>query len=114
MKKVGIVGGTGYTGVELLRILATHPAAEAALTTSRKQASTPVVDMFPSLRRHMRLNFPDPAVGGLEMCDVVFFAMPKGVAMTEAPALLKVGVRVIDLAADFRIKDIGNGKSGTA
>ena len=106
MKKVGIVGGTGYTGVELLRILATHPDAELAIITSRKEAGTPVADRFPSLRRRVRLNFSDPAEGGLEKCDVVFFATPNGVAMAEAPALLKAGVRVIDLAADFRIKDI--------
>ena len=106
MKKVGIVGGTGYTGVELLRILATHPDAELAIITSRKEAGTPVADRFPSLRRRVSLNFSDPAEGGLEKCDVVFFATPNGVAMAEAPALLKAGVRVIDLAADFRIKDI--------
>ena len=72
MKKVGIVGGTGYTGVELLRILATHPDAELAMITSRKEAGIPVADMFPSLRRRVRLSFSDPAKGGLENCDVVF------------------------------------------
>ena len=106
MKKVGIVGGTGYTGVELLRILATHPEAEPAVITSRKEAGTLVADMFPSLRRRVGLRFSDPVTGGLEKCDVVFFATPNGVAMTETPALLRAGVRVIDLAADFRIKDI--------
>ncbi|MBC8006825.1 MAG: N-acetyl-gamma-glutamyl-phosphate reductase, partial [Prolixibacteraceae bacterium] len=106
MKKIGIVGGTGYTGVELLRILATHPDAELTIITSRKEAGTPVADMFPSLRRRVNLKFSDPAAGGLEKCDVVFFATPNGVAMEDTPALLKAGVRVIDLAADFRIKDI--------
>jgi N-acetyl-gamma-glutamyl-phosphate reductase len=106
MKKVGIVGGTGYTGVELLRILATHPETELATITSRKEAGTAVADMFPSLRRRVRLRFSDPAAGGLEKCDVVFFATPTGVAMRDAPALLEAGVRVIDLAADFRIGDI--------
>lgn len=106
MKKIGIVGGTGYTGVELLRILATHPNAELTIITSRKEAGTPVADMFPSLRRRVSLKFSDPVAGGLEKCDVVFFATPNGVAMAETPALLKAGVRVIDLAADFRIKDI--------
>ena len=116
MKKVGIVGGTGYTGVELLRILAAHPDAQLAVVTSRKEADTPVADMFPSLPRRVNLNFSDPAAGGLEKCNVVFFATSNGVAMAETPALLKAGVRVIDLAADFRIKDIAsrNGKSGTA
>jgi N-acetyl-gamma-glutamyl-phosphate reductase len=106
MKKVGIVGGTGYTGVELLRILSTHPEAELVAITSRKEAGTPVADLFPSLRRRVTLRFSDPAAAGLEKCDVVFFATPNGVAMAETPALLKAGVRVIDLAADFRIKDI--------
>ncbi len=80
--------------------------AEQAVITSRKEAGTPVADMFPSLRRRVRLNFSDPAADGLEKCDVVLFATPNGVAMAEAPALLKAGVRVIDLAADFRIKDM--------
>lgn len=106
MIKVGIVGGTGYTGVELLRILAAHPEVELAVITSRKETGTPVADMFPSLRRRVTLNFSDPAAGLTEKCDVVFFATPNGVAMGETPALLKAGVRVIDLAADFRIKDI--------
>ena len=106
MIKVGIVGGTGYTGVELLRILATHPGVELAVITSRKEAGTPVTDMFPSLRRRVALKFSDPADGGLQTCDVVFFATPNGVAMGDTPGLLKAGVRVIDLAADFRIKDI--------
>ena len=106
MKKIGIVGGTGYTGVELLRILSTHPEAELAVITSRKEVGTPVADLFPSLRRRVMLRFSDPATAGLDQCDVVFFATPNGVAMTETPALLKAGVRVIDLAADFRIKDI--------
>ena len=106
MKKVGIVGGTGYTGVELLRILATHPEIELAVITSRKEAGTSVADVFPSLRRRVSLNFSDPAAGGLEKCDVVFFATPNGVAMAEAPALLNAGIRVIDLSADFRITDV--------
>ena len=106
MKKIGIVGGTGYTGVELLRILATHPEAELAVITSRKEAGMPVADLFSSLRRRVTIKFSDPAMAGLEKCDVVFFATPNGVAMTEAQALLDAGVRVIDLAADFRIKDV--------
>jgi N-acetyl-gamma-glutamyl-phosphate reductase len=92
--------------VELLRILATHPGVELAVITSRKETGMPVADMFPSLRRRVALNFSDPAAGLLEKCDVVFFATPNGVAMTQTPDLLKAGVRVIDLAADFRIKDI--------
>lgn len=106
MIKVGIVGGTGYTGVELLRILATHPGVELAAITSRKETGVLVADLFPSLRKRVALKFSDPAAAQLEKCDVVFFATPNGVAMEQTPALLKAGARVIDIAADFRIKDI--------
>ena len=106
MIKIGIVGGTGYTGVELLRILARHPQAQLVAITSRKETGLPVVEMFPSLRGSVDLKFSDPKDAGLASCDVVFFATPNGIAMTEAPALLSAGVKVIDLAADFRIKDI--------
>ncbi len=106
MIKVGIVGGTGYTGVELLRILATHPGVELAAITSRKEAGVLVADLFPSLRKRVVLKFSDPATAQLEKCDVVFFATPNGVAMEQTPALLRAGARVIDIAADFRIKDV--------
>jgi N-acetyl-gamma-glutamyl-phosphate reductase len=104
--KVGIVGGTGYTGVELLRLLALHPNAELAVITSRGEAGLPVADMFPSLRGYVDLKFSDPAQVDLSGCDVVFFATPNGIAMQQTRDLLAKGVRVIDLAADFRIKDI--------
>lgn len=104
--KVGIVGGTGYTGVELLRLLAVHPQAELAVITSRGEAGMPVADMFPSLRGYVDLVFTDPASANLGTCDVVFFATPHGVAMSQAQALLAAGVKVIDLAADFRLQDI--------
>ena len=106
MIKVGIVGGTGYTGVELLRILVAHPEVEITCITSRSEAGLPVCDMFPSLRGHLGLKFTDPAQAYLEECNVVFFATPNGIAMQQARALLDAGVRVIDLAADFRIKDV--------
>lgn len=106
MIKIGIVGGTGYTGVELLRLLAQHPDAELTAITSRGEAGTAVSDMFPSLRGHVDLKFEDPAKANLAACDVVFFATPNGIAMQQAPALLAAGVRVIDLAADFRIRDV--------
>jgi N-acetyl-gamma-glutamyl-phosphate reductase len=105
MIKVGVVGGTGYTGVELLRLLAGHPQVELRAVTSRGEAGTPVAEMFPNLRGHLDLAFtaPDPAtLGG---CDLVFFATPNGIAMEMVPALLAAGVRVIDLAADFRLRD---------
>ena len=105
MIKVGIVGGTGYTGVELLRLLAPHPQVTLQAITSRKEDGMPVADMFPSLRGHVSLKFSAPETARLDACDVVFFATPHGVAMAQAPALLGAGVKVIDLAADFRIKD---------
>ncbi len=106
MIKVGIVGGTGYTGVELLRLLARHPQVELQAITSRKEAGMPVADIFPNLRGRVKLAFSTHEEAGLERCDVVFFATPNGVAMQQARALLDAGVKVIDLAADFRIKDV--------
>lgn len=105
MIKVGIVGGTGYTGAELLRLLAQHPGVRLQAITSRSEKGLPVADMFPSLRGRVELRFSDPGDAGLERCDVVFFATPHGVAMAQAPALVAAGVKVIDLAADFRLKD---------
>lgn len=105
MVKVGIVGGTGYTGVELLRLLAAHPEVELAMITSRSEAGLPVADMFPNLRGHVDLEFSVPDAAALASCDVVFFATPNGVAMQSVPELLDAGVKVIDLAADFRLKD---------
>jgi len=104
--KVGIVGGTGYTGVELLRLLSVHPNVTLTAITSRGEAGLPVADMFPSLRGYVDLAFTDPAQANLGECDVVFFATPNGIAMQQTRELLAQGVRVIDLAADFRIKDI--------
>lgn len=106
MIKVGIVGGTGYTGVELLRLLATHPEVKLTAITSRKEDGLPVADMFPSLRGRVDLAFSAPEKAKLTECDVVFFATPHGVAMAQAPELLAAGVKVIDLAADFRLQDI--------
>ncbi len=105
MIKVGIVGGTGYTGVELLRMLAVHPDVQLTAITSRKEDGLPVADMFPSLRGRVNLAFSAPDKVDLTQCDVVFFATPHGVAMAQAPELLAAGVKVIDLAADFRLKD---------
>jgi N-acetyl-gamma-glutamyl-phosphate reductase len=104
--KVGIVGGTGYTGVELLRILAQHPNAELTAITSRKEDGLAVADMFPNLRGHVTLAFSTPEKAPLTGCDVVFFATPHGVAMNQAKELLAANVRLIDLAADFRLQDV--------
>jgi N-acetyl-gamma-glutamyl-phosphate reductase len=103
--RAGIVGGTGYTGVELLRLLAQHPAVELLAITSRGVAGTPVERLFPSLRGRVALSFVEPSAAALERCDVVFFATPHGVAMSQARELLGRGVRIIDLAADFRLRD---------
>lgn len=110
MIKAGIVGGTGYTGVELLRILASHPRVELVTITSRKDTGTPVAAMFPSLRGHLDLVFSDPDSAPLDACDVVFFATPHGVAMAHAPRLVNAGVKVVDLAADFRLQDLAQWK----
>jgi len=104
--KIGVVGGTGYTGVELLRLLAQHPHSELVVITSRQEAGTPVAAMFPSLRGRVDIGFSAPSDAALKQCDVVFFATPNGVAMAQARALVDAGVRVIDISADFRIKDI--------
>lgn len=104
--KVGIVGGTGYTGVELLRLLANHPNVTLQVITSRSEVGLPVKDLFPNLRDHLNIEFSEPDVSTLKNCDLVFFATPNGIAMKMVPELIEAGVKVIDLAADFRIKDI--------
>ncbi|MFT0851425.1 N-acetyl-gamma-glutamyl-phosphate reductase [Achromobacter sp. F4_2707] len=106
--KVGIVGGTGYTGVELLRLLSQHPNVDLQAITSRKEDGVPVADMYPSLRGRVDLKFQTPDTAGLENCDVVFFATPHGVAMEQAEKLLAAGVRIIDLAADFRLQNLSS------
>ena len=106
MIKAGIVGGTGYTGIELLRLLAQHPQVELRAITSRQEAGKPVAAMFPSLRGRVDLAFTEPTRDALRGCDVVFFATPNLVAMNEARALLDAGCRVVDLSADFRIQDV--------
>ncbi|OZI29602.1 N-acetyl-gamma-glutamyl-phosphate reductase [Bordetella genomosp. 7] len=103
--KVGIVGGTGYTGVELLRLLSQHPHVELTAITSRKEDGMAVADMYPNLRGRVKLAFSTPEKARLTDCDVVFFATPHGVAMAQAQELLAAGTRIIDLAADFRLQD---------
>ena len=105
MIKAGIVGGTGYTGVELLRLLSRHPDVELVAVTSRAEQGKPVAGVFPSLRGVVDLSFSDPETTVLETCDLVFFATPSGIAMHRAPGLLEAGVKVIDLSADYRLRD---------
>jgi N-acetyl-gamma-glutamyl-phosphate reductase len=104
MINVGIVGGTGYTGVELLRLLAQHPQVNLVTITSRSEAAMAVCDLFPNLRGFVDITFSEPDAEQLKKCDLVFFATPNGVAMQHVPELLAAGVKVIDLAADFRLK----------
>ncbi len=105
MIKAGIVGGTGYTGVELLRLLVAHKDVELSVITSRSEAGQDVSSLYPNLRGHVDIKFSEPELEQLSSCDVVFFATPNGTAMKMAPQLLEAGVKVIDLAADFRLKD---------
>jgi N-acetyl-gamma-glutamyl-phosphate reductase len=105
MMRVGIVGGTGYTGVELLRLLALHPKVQIEVITSRGEAGTRVADLFPNLRGHIDVEFSEPDQSALADCELVFFATPNGIAMGMAEQLLGRGVRIIDLAADFRLKE---------
>jgi len=106
MVNVGIVGGTGYTGVELLRLLARHPDVQLRTITSRGNAGTRVDAMFPGLRGHVDISFTEPDEALLAGCDLVFFATPHGTAMEMTPGLLRSGTRVIDLGADFRLQDL--------
>ncbi len=105
MIHVGIVGGTGYTGVELLRILALHYEVQVEVVTSRSDAGQRVDALYPNLRGLCDVVFTEPNVESLSDCDVVFFATPNGTAMLMAEQLLKQNVKVIDLSADFRIQD---------
>nr|VFK38826.1 MAG: N-acetyl-gamma-glutamyl-phosphate reductase [Candidatus Kentron sp. SD]VFK43578.1 MAG: N-acetyl-gamma-glutamyl-phosphate reductase [Candidatus Kentron sp. SD] len=105
MIRVGIVGGTGYTGVELLRLLVRHPGVSIEIITSRAEAGNPVEKVFPSLRGYLDLAFSEPETRTLAECELVFFATPNGTAMDHAPRLLDADCRIIDLAADFRLQD---------
>jgi N-acetyl-gamma-glutamyl-phosphate reductase len=105
MIKIGIVGGTGYTGVELLRLLATHPQAQVIQITSRAEAGRQVSELYGNLRGRFDLAFSEPDPAQLAACDLVFFATPNGTAMKMVPGLLESGTRVVDLAADFRLRD---------
>ncbi len=106
MINIGIVGGTGYTGVELLRFLTQHPKVKITTITSRSETGMAVADLFTSLRGHVDLKFSDPADSRLDKCDLVFFATPNGIAMQQARELIQANVKIIDLSADFRIKDV--------
>lgn len=106
MINIGIIGGSGYTGVELLRLLLPRDDVQVNFVSSRANAGTRVDAQFPSLRGFTDLNFSDPDQVTASDCDLVFFATPNGTAMNQAPALLDNGVKVVDLSADYRIKDV--------
>ncbi|MDB3972347.1 MAG: N-acetyl-gamma-glutamyl-phosphate reductase [Gammaproteobacteria bacterium] len=105
MIKAGIIGGTGYTGVELLRLLHNHDGVEVVAISSRSLDGKRVDSIFPSLVGHSDLVFSLPSDNILNTCDVIFFATPHGVAMEGAGAFIDKGIKVIDLGADFRITD---------
>ena len=105
MIKAAVVGGTGYTGVELMRLLARHPQVRIDMATSRGEAGRSVSEVYPSLLGVVDLDFCEPDMNRLQECDVVFFATPNGTAMQFAEGLLAKGRVVIDLAADFRLRD---------
>ncbi len=105
MIEAGIVGGTGYTGVELLRILTLHPQVNVTVVTSRADEGKRVDALYPSLRGFCHLHFSAPEVENLIHCDVVFFATPNGTAMLMAEKLLAKGIKLIDLSADFRLQN---------
>ena len=106
VKQIGIVGGTGYTGVELLRMLAVHPEVEVHCLTSRSEAGKSVGALYPWLHAYSDVMFEAPSADALSACDLVFYATPNQIAMHDAPALVEAGCRVIDLAADFRFSDL--------
>jgi len=103
MIKVGVVGATGYTGIELLRLLSMHEAAELVVATSNSEIGKTVQDVFPSLRGFVDLEFQAHDSEQLKSCDFVFFATPHATAMNHVPQLLDQDCKVIDLSADFRI-----------
>ena len=101
--KVGIVGGSGYTGGELLRLLLRHPKVEVAQVTSDSMAGKPIGRAHPNLRRVTDLSFTPHS--DLEPCDLLFLAMPHGRSMGRMSDFLVRAGKVIDLSADFRLKD---------
>ncbi len=106
MIKVGIVGGTGYTGIELIRLLHAHPQVDITAITSRSEVGRSLSDLVPSFFGLSDLKFQQLSLEVLSTCELIFFATPNGTAMKLVPQLLEAGKRVIDLAADFRIKNV--------
>jgi len=106
--KVGIIGATGYTGVELLRLLLHHPQVEVTALTSQKYAGVPIDQVFPSLMKHLQLKCEELTVDQIsKKTDFIFTAVPHKTAMETVPLFYQQGKRVVDLSADFRFKDAG-------
>lgn len=101
MTKVGIIGGSGFAGEELIKLLSLHDSSSIIAISSRELKNTPVSDLF----QGTDLNFVDPEDQIFFQCDVVFFATPHGTAMDKANSFIQKGIKVIDLSADFRLKD---------
>ncbi len=106
--KVAVFGASGYTGLELMRLLARHPAVELTAVTSREYQGRKVAEVFPALAHIIELTFvtPDPQAIA-SAADVVFLCVPHQTAMEVVPKLLSAGARVVDLSADFRFRDRG-------
>ncbi len=106
MIRAAVIGGAGYTGLELVRLLLGHPQVALACVVSRSRAGEALASEFPASRRRLALRYSASLEAATKSeLDVVFFATPNGVAMKQVPELLSAGVRVIDLAADFRLSD---------
>ncbi len=104
--RIGIIGGTGYVGGELLRILLMHPQVEVTMVTSRQSAGEYIFNAHPNLRGITQLKFvPQDIVELQKNCDIVFTATPHGSSQKLVPKLLEAGLKVIDMAADFRLKN---------
>ncbi|MEM2990952.1 MAG: N-acetyl-gamma-glutamyl-phosphate reductase, partial [Halobacteria archaeon] len=103
MKKVGIIGGSGYTGGELIRLLMMHPKVEIVAITSKKFKDKPVHAVHSFLKAFSNLRFSDHAIEAVADADLVFTAVPHGTAMDYVPQLLDVGLKVVDLSADYRL-----------
>lgn len=105
MYRVAVVGATGYTGFELLRLLASHGGVEVGALTSENHAGKKVSEVFPSLVSHFPQEFQKLDPGELKGFDLIFACLPHRVAMHSIPALLETGARVVDFSADYRLRD---------
>lgn len=106
MYTIGIIGGSGYTGVELLRLLLPRDDVTVTFVSSRANSGTRLDEVFPSLRGHTDLCFSEPDIERAAACDLIFFATPNGTAMQQAAELVERGVKLVDLSADFRLQDV--------